>query len=88
MRTTIRIDDELLETLRKTASKEKVSLNRVIEKVLRAGIRVLKTPGKPRPRFKQKVHSMGEPLVNLDKALAISALFEDEETIRKLNVRK
>ena len=31
---------------------------------------------------------MGEPRVNLDRALAIAAKLEDEETLRKLGQRK
>ena len=38
--------------------------------------------------FKQPTRAMGKPRINLDKALAVAARLEDEETIRRLSLGK
>ena len=88
MRTTIRIEDDLLAELREEARGEGTSLTRFVNRVLRAGIRAVRQGGRRRRRHREKTHSMGEPRVNLDKALALAALLEDEETLRKMGLRK
>jgi len=47
MRTTVRIDDEMLERLKEQARKEKLSLTKVLNLALRAGIQARhRTPGR------------------------------------------
>ncbi len=87
MRTTIRIDDELLERLKAQAHEEKVSLTRVVNRALQAGMKATGERGR-RPMFRQRVHSLGVPLVPLDKALALAAALEDDEVVRKIVLRK
>ena len=45
-------------------------------------------PSRPRRRYREDVADLGEPHVNLDRALAIAARLEDDETLRKLEQRK
>jgi len=85
MRTTLRIDDDLMRQLRKRAAEQKVSLATLCNQVLRQGLAQKPAPRRP---FRQRVFSMGQPRVNLDKALALAAADEDAETIRKLALRK
>lgn len=88
MRTTVRVDDELLARLKAQARKENVSLTRVLNRALKAGLQAGGArPGKKRP-YRERVHSMGTPHLALDKGLALLAALEDEEIIRKLALRK
>lgn len=88
MRTTVRIDDDLMIALKARAHAESVSLTRVLNRTLRAG---LDRPRPPRPDgsrtrpFVQKTAAMGRPKVDLDKALALAARLEDEDVARKLS---
>jgi hypothetical protein len=85
MRTTVRIDDDLVHDLKERARREKLSLNRLLNLVLRRG---LKAGGPPRVRHREKPADMGPPLFNIDKALAVAAALEDEQIIAKLAARK
>jgi hypothetical protein len=85
MRTTVRIDDDLLRDLKEEAHREGTSLAKLVNRTLRRGVVASEQSGKQaRPPYRQKTYCMGEPKVNLDKALALAAAMEDEETIRKL----
>ena len=87
MRSTVRIDDKLMTELKARARQENVSLTRMLNKLLRAGLEASQGR-RPRKRFKQKTHSIGAPRVELDKALALAADLDDEEILRKIAVRK
>lgn len=86
MRTTVRIDDELLEMLKQRALESKLPLGKLLNQVIRRGLEMRPNvrPAKP---FRQPVSEMGA-LMNLDKASSIAAMLEDEELARKLALRK
>jgi hypothetical protein len=85
MRTTVRIDDDLLRRLKEHARRENVSLASVVNRTIRRGLSG--TPAKAsKKRFRQKTYSMGVPLVDLTKALAVAAALEDEERIAKMSL--
>lgn len=88
MRTTVRIADDLLIELRERAGREKVSLTRLLDETLRQGLRA----GDRRPRrravYREPALSLGEPRLDLVKSLVVAASLEDEETVRKLALRK
>lgn len=88
MRSTVRIDDDLMIELKTRAHAESVSLTRILNRTLRAGLANRKPDRQRTKRFKQKTMSMGRPTVDLDKALALAAQLEDEEIARKLALRK
>lgn len=88
MRSTFRIDDDLLEELKARAREQKVPLTRVVNRVLRAGLAASGGRGPKRKRYRESTHSMGVPRTDLDKALALAAGLEDEEILRKLAMRK
>jgi hypothetical protein len=88
MRTTVNIDNELLEALKERAQEEDLSLTQVLNRALRAGVQALDRPSAPRPRHRERTFAMGEPRLDLDRALAVAAALEDEETVRKLRLRK
>lgn len=88
MRTTVRVDDELLERLKAQARRENVSLTRLLNRTLRAGL-VAAGARKPRPApHRERALAMGAPRIALDKALALAAVLEDEEIVRELALRK
>lgn len=88
MRTTVTIDDDLLRELKERAHTEGTSLAKLINRVLRRGIRE-SSAGGTRPRaYRQTTYPMGEPKLSLDKALALAASLEDEEVCEKWARRK
>ncbi len=88
MRTTVTIDDTLLRELKQQAHREGVSLTKLINRVLLCGIGAMREAKKPTRPHREKTFSMGEPSVNLDKALALAAAIEDEEVREELARRK
>ena len=88
MRTTVRIDDELLRSLKEQARKQNISLTRLLDGTLRAGMQVSREPRRPRRRYREQTHAMGAPSVKLERALALAAALEDEEILRKMKLRK
>ena len=87
MRSTVRIDDDLMEELRARARGASVSLTRMLNRTLRRGLRASNERDGKAPYREQPV-AMGSPRVDLDKALTLAALLEDEEVLRKLMLRK
>ena len=88
MRSTVRIDDDLMVELRARAHAESVSLTRMLNRTLRTGLSTAPKQASKRRPFKQKTYRMGIPKVGIDKALALAAALEDEEIVRKISLRK
>ena len=88
MRTTVRIDDALLLELKTKAAEENVSLTRLLNRTLQAGLRAGQRKDRPNRRHLEKAHSMGVPRVDLTKALSVASGLEDEEVLRKARMRK
>ena len=87
MRTTFRIDDALLSQLKARAASDGVSLTRLVNRVLRAGLSSLDRVA-DEPEYRGVSYAMGAPQVDLTKAAMVAAALEDEETLRKLALRK
>lgn len=88
MRTTLNIDDALLRRLKREAEIRGQSLTEIVNRVLQLGVARLH-PESRREAYQCPRFSMGFPPVgNPDKALALAAALEDEETVRKLQLRK
>src|SRR5438876_248319 len=88
MRTTTRIEDDVLKELKALAQKEDAPLTRVLNRALRAGLAASRAPARRRKPYREKTHALGQPRVDLRKALAIAAGLGDEEVLRKLTLRK
>jgi hypothetical protein len=86
MRTTVTLDPDV-ERMLETAIRERgISFKQALNDAVRKGLQG--APG-PKRRFVQKTCSMGwDPHFRWDKALALSDAIEDEESIRKLSMRK
>ena len=88
MRGTVRIDEDLMVELRARASEEGVSLTRLCNRVLRAGLAAPDRDRSGSRPYRQRTFAMGQPLVDLDKALGLAVRLEDEEVMRKSSLRR
>jgi hypothetical protein len=87
MRTTLTIDDHLMRQLKQMARDAGIPLKMVVNTPLSLGLERMQRP-RARRRYRMKTFALGRPEVLLDKALAISSALEDEDTARKLALRK
>ncbi|MFO7875177.1 MAG: type II toxin-antitoxin system VapB family antitoxin [Desulfovermiculus sp.] len=73
MRTTIRIDDDVLEQARSIAAQRQISFKAVINEALRAGLKEVEKPALQRP-YQTEAHPMGlrqgRSLDNIQELLA------------------
>ncbi len=86
MRTTVTLDPDVEALLRKVMKKRGLSFKAALNQAIRDGL-AHPVPKSSRP-FELKTYRMGQPLVSLDRALALAAGLEDEEIIRKLSLGK
>ena len=89
MRTTLTIDDKLAAALKKRAFETGKSFKEVVNETLQAGLNNDGALPTPNP-FKSKSFAMGlpNPGFNLVKANQLAGELEDEEIIRKMQLRK
>jgi len=88
MRTTLRTDDDIVEKVKDLARDEDISFGRMLNRVIRAGLAARKAGGRTRARFRQETFDLGDPGIDLNKALALASALEDDETARKFALRK
>jgi Arc/MetJ family transcription regulator len=88
MRSTVRIDDDLMAELKRRARQESLSLTRMLNRLLRKGLQASGERSPRKKRYREKTLALGSPRVDLDKALALAARLEDEEILRKVTLRK
>lgn len=85
MRTTVDIDADLAARLKKIAHERRITFREALNSALRAGI----TGSRPARRYRTPARRLGlKPGIDLNKALSVAAGLEDEELIRKLELRK
>lgn len=88
MRTTITIDDDLMQELRKRAHQSNIRLKEVINDTIRYGLKAA-TEARQGKRYECSVFSLGNASsYNLDHALDLAEHLESEEIARKLLLRK
>jgi hypothetical protein len=89
MRTTIELDDSVVRELRVMAQRRGVSFKAVVNEALRKSLQGASGAASGL-KYECPVFQLGMPsaAVNLDKALALAAALEDEETCRELEMRK
>ena len=89
MRTTLTIDDQIAEELKRLAFQSGRSFKEVVNESLRRGLDSRRSAPKSRP-YRIKPVSLGGPMpgVNLDKALQLAEILEDEGIRSKLELRK
>jgi hypothetical protein len=86
MRTTVTIDPDLAANLRRIAHERDISFKEALNTALRAGLSA--QSGTPH-RYRLRARSLDlRPGIDLDRALRLASALEDEETLRKLELRK
>lgn len=86
VRTTVSLDPDVAAKLRQLAAERKMSFKSAVNSALRAGLEAGRAPSRP---YHEVTADLGvHATVNLTKALRLAAELEDEETIRKLELRK
>jgi hypothetical protein len=88
MRTTLSIADDVLKELKQLARRANRPMTEIANEALRAGLAAMREPARTKRAFKESPVSMGEPRLDLTKALALAAEIEDEEALRKYQLRK
>ena len=89
MRTTVRIDDDLMMIVKEQAHREGVPVGDLLNRCIRRGLKASTHSGRnPAKAYREQVFSMGRPAVSLTKALTVAAALEDEETLEKMARRK
>ena len=84
MRTTVTLDPDTDALVRKLMRERGLSFKEAINASIRAGA----VPQTRRQPFRTPTFEMGAPSVSMDKALRLAAELEDEEIVRKLELRK
>lgn len=80
MRTTVTLDPDTERLVRERMEAEGISFKRAINDSIRDGAR-----DRPKRRpFRQRTFDMGEPLIDLTKALQIAGELEDEAIIERM----
>jgi hypothetical protein len=79
MRTTLAIDDDVLDRARQVAARLRTPFRRVVNEALRAGLRAVEEPATRRP-YRTRPHKMGlKAGRNLDNIQALLAQVEGED---------
>jgi hypothetical protein len=86
MRTTVTLDPEVQSLIRTAMNERGISFKEALNSAVKLGLTHHKVKGS---KFEQKAHSLGgEQNFRWDKALEVAAALEDEESGRKLSLRK
>lgn len=80
MRTTVTLDPDTEQIVRRRMAERGLTFKEALNDAIRSGVR---EAGATTP-FRTETAAMGEPRVNLDRALQIAADLEDDELVRKL----
>jgi hypothetical protein len=83
VRSTITLEPDVRTLVERRMHERRESFKTVVNEALRAGLAGSGRRETPMPTF-----DMGEPMVDLDKALALAGAMEDEELVRRLHARK
>ena len=75
------LEPDVVDILDRAVSERKVTFKQAINDAIRAGAT---TEGGDEEPFVQRAYDLGEPLVDLTKALSLAADLEDEEIVRKM----
>ena len=85
MRTTVTLEPDLAAKLRALSRERGISFKEAVNGAIRRGL-TDSTAGKP---YRMPTRPMGlRPGIDLDKALRLAGELEDEEIVRKLQLRK
>jgi len=86
MRTTVTLDPDVEARLRQVMRERGLSFKEALNAAIRAGLSSARATSRP---FKQRTFNMGlKPGVDLIRALQLAGGLEDEEILRKMELRK
>lgn len=80
MRTTVTLDPDTEQILRRRMRERNISFKEALNEAIRDGV----IEQEDRQAFTTETVSMGESRVNLDRALQVTADLEDDELLRKM----
>jgi len=86
MRTTVTLDEDVASKLKRLAREREVSFKEALNSSLRRGLRSEEPVGQPYRVPTKRLEARAG--INLDRALRLAGESEDEETLRKLALRK
>ncbi|WP_446223495.1 antitoxin [Nocardia sp. IBHARD005] len=84
MRTTVTLDPDVAALIAKRMRETGASFKKALNDAVRATL----APQPTRAEVRVPTRSLGAPTVDLNKALQLAASLEDEEIVRKLEMRK
>lgn len=87
MRTTVTIDPDVEALLAKLMKSKGLSFKDALNTALRAGLLAGTATRRPAP-VKLRTFNMGRARGNLDKALSLAGAMEDDELMRKIELKK
>lgn len=82
MRTTVTLDPDAEAIVKRLMRDRGLTFKDAINSAIRAGAAGHREP------YRMRTFDMGEPLIDLTKALRLAGELEDEEIVRKLRARK
>jgi Arc/MetJ family transcription regulator len=86
MRTTVTLDPDVAAKLRRVTAERGISFKEALNSALRAGLGA--EGGRSRP-YRLQARRLGlRAGIDLDKALRLAGAMEDDESVRKLELRK
>ncbi len=88
MRTTLNLDNDIIDELKYRARVDGVSIAAKANQVLRHGLNALQQKSRPQKKYREEPVDMGTPGANIDKALYLVSTLDDEEILRKIDLRK
>lgn len=80
MRTTVTLEDDTEQIIRSRMKQRRVSFKQALNDLVRQG----HAHTAPPREFRTRTASMGTPMLNLDKALALAGELEDDELIHRM----
>ena len=88
MRTTLTLESDVARELKEETRRSGRTFKRVVNEALRAGLATQRL--KPARRYRLRPASLGGvlPGIDLDRALRLAEVLEDEAVARKLELRK
>ncbi len=88
MRTTLTLESDVARELKEETRRSGRTFKRVVNEALRAGLAAQRL--KPARRYRLRPASLGGvlPGIDLDRALRLAEVLEDEAVARKLELRK